>query len=245
MAAMRQSPSDKKEYRSFTLPTGLEVLLVSTHALTLSRGGDVKTAKSAAALTVQVGSFADPLEAQGCAHFLEHMVFMGSRKYPKENGYDNYITSHGGACNAMTEGEFTTYLFDIDAEFFPKALDMFAHCFASPLLHEAASDREINAIESEFRLACTSDSTRVDQLLLQAATEGHVVRKFGWGSLESLAVSPRKQGVEIHQILRAFHAKHYHPQVTLPNPNPNPPCPDSYPPKRRLGKRPPPFHDKS
>ena len=32
------------------------------------------------------------------------MLFMGSIKYPDENAYDSYVSSHGGSCNAMTEG---------------------------------------------------------------------------------------------------------------------------------------------
>eukprot|EP01035_Chromulina_nebulosa_P018086 gene18086-23734_t len=56
-------------------------------------------------MSVQVGSFADPEKAGGLAHFLEHMVFMGSTKYPDENYYDSFVSSHNGSCNAMTEGE--------------------------------------------------------------------------------------------------------------------------------------------
>ena len=69
-------------------------------------------------MCVQVGSFSDPMEAQGLAHFLEHMVFMGSEKYPKENGYDQFVTAHGGFCNAFTEGEFTVFQFDVTCEYF-------------------------------------------------------------------------------------------------------------------------------
>lgn len=38
-----------------------------------------------------VGSYSDPSEIQGLAHFVEHMVFMGSEKYPKENEFDSFI----------------------------------------------------------------------------------------------------------------------------------------------------------
>ena len=41
--------------------------------------------------------------AQGLSHYLEHMLFMGSKKYPDENEYDSYLTKHGGASNAFTE----------------------------------------------------------------------------------------------------------------------------------------------
>ena len=59
-------------------------------------GGGGKLKKSAAALTVGMGSFSDPDKLQGLAHFLEHMVFMGSSKYPDENSYDEFIQKNGG-----------------------------------------------------------------------------------------------------------------------------------------------------
>jgi hypothetical protein len=40
---------------------------------------------------------------QGLSHFLEHMLFMGSEKFPDENDYDSFLTHHGGASNAFTE----------------------------------------------------------------------------------------------------------------------------------------------
>lgn len=40
---------------------------------------------------------------QGLSHYLEHMLFMGSKKYPDENEYDSYLTKHGGSSNAFTE----------------------------------------------------------------------------------------------------------------------------------------------
>lgn len=40
---------------------------------------------------------------QGLSHYLEHMLFMGSGKYPDENEYDAYLSKHGGSSNAFTE----------------------------------------------------------------------------------------------------------------------------------------------
>lgn len=44
-----------------------------------------KVKKAAAAVAVGVGSLCDPEKMQGLAHYLEHMLFMGSKKYPDEN----------------------------------------------------------------------------------------------------------------------------------------------------------------
>ena len=58
-----------------------------------------------------VGSLNDPPHRQGLAHFLEHMIFMGSEKYPKEDAYSDFISANGGYSNAFTEYEFTNYQF--------------------------------------------------------------------------------------------------------------------------------------
>lgn len=58
-------------------------------------------------------STANTQPAQGLAHYLEHMLFMGSAKYPDENEYDCFISERGGSTNAFTETEFTLYHFDI------------------------------------------------------------------------------------------------------------------------------------
>jgi nardilysin len=165
---------------------------------------------------VNVGSFADPPEAEGCAHFLEHMIFMGvdSPKYSNsENLYDSFISSRGGSCNAMTEGEYTVYQFDIAEEHFVPALDIFACCFKSPLLSQSAADREIKSIESEFSLARTSDGARLQQLMCDSATDGHVLRKFSWGNTKSLSTVPKANKVDIHGIVKTFYRKHYVPSA--------------------------------
>lgn len=59
----------------------------------------------------------DPWELPGLAHFCEHMLFLGTDKFPCENEYNKYITSHGGATNAFTAPDHTNYHFDIAPEF--------------------------------------------------------------------------------------------------------------------------------
>jgi nardilysin len=66
-------------------------------------GDDGGRKQAAAALAVGAGSFLDPPGRQGLAHLLEHMLFMGSRRFPSENAYDDYLTRHGGSSNAYTE----------------------------------------------------------------------------------------------------------------------------------------------
>lgn len=60
-----------------------------------------------------------------CDHFLWciSVVFMGSEKYPAENGFDAFLRKHGGSDNASTDCETTVFQFDVQKRHFREALD--------------------------------------------------------------------------------------------------------------------------
>jgi len=164
--------------------------------------------EAAAAIVVGVGSMYDPPEAQGMAHFLEHMLFMGTKKYPTENAYDAFLSKQGGSDNAYTELEYTVYHFEIPQEGLFQALDMFAQFFIHPLLLEDAVERELNSIESEFQLSKNSDQCRLQQLMCDTCGQDvtqHPFAKFSWGNLNSLKEIPEKNGVCTMELLRKFY----------------------------------------
>ena len=97
-----KSNSDNREYRYLKLPNEIQVLLIS----------DPEADKSAASLDVNVGCALDPKPLYGTAHFLEHMLFMGSEKYPSENEYAEYVKNNGGYSNAFTSLTDTNYHFE-------------------------------------------------------------------------------------------------------------------------------------
>ncbi|XP_011306829.1 nardilysin [Fopius arisanus] len=162
---------------------------------------------AACGLCVGVGSFSDPPEIQGLAHFLEHMVFMGSKKYPLENDFDAFITKRGGSDNASTECEQTTFYFEIDEKHLLSALDRFAQFFINPLMLRDAITREREAVESEFQMALPSDFYRKEQLFCSFAESHHPAKKFPWGNLVSLRdmVTDDKLYEELHN----FRERHY------------------------------------
>ena len=137
---VNKSPSDSREYNSFFLKNNMEVITVS----------DPELAMSAVTLNVGVGFFNDPEEAQGIAHFLEHMIFMGSKKYKSPNEYMEFITQNGGSTNAFTAAEQTTYLFSINSKKFSPALDRLSSALMNPLFDGSMVEKEINAVNSEW-----------------------------------------------------------------------------------------------
>ncbi|RXH76697.1 hypothetical protein DVH24_019585 [Malus domestica] len=120
--------TDKREYRRIVLPNSL---------------------KCAASMDVNVGAFSDPDGLEGLAHFLEHMLFYASEKYPSEDSYSKYISEHGGRTNAYTASENTNYYFDINSDGFEEALDRLAQFFINPLMSADTTMREIKAVDSE------------------------------------------------------------------------------------------------
>ena len=141
------SKSDKRQYKVIKLENEIRAILIS----------DDEADKSCAALDVHVGAALDPKPLYGTAHFLEHMLFMGTEKYPSENEYSEFISNNGGYNNAFTSMIDTNYHFEVSNEAFGEALDRFAQFFLCPLLGDDQTDREMNAVDSEYKMSLTND----------------------------------------------------------------------------------------
>ncbi|EOA29315.1 hypothetical protein CARUB_v10025596mg [Capsella rubella] len=191
--------TDNREYRRIVLKNSLEVLLIS----------DPETDKCAASMNVSVGSFSDPDGLEGLAHFLEHMLFYASEKYPEEDGYSKYIAEHGGSRNAYTASEDTNYHFDINTDSFDEALDRFAQFFIKPLMSADATMREIKAVDSENQKNLLSDPWRMNQLQKHLSREDHPYHKFNTGNMDTLHVRPEAKGIDTRSELIKFYDEHY------------------------------------
>ncbi|WP_264342608.1 insulinase family protein [Rheinheimera sp. MM224] len=191
-----QSPNDKRQYLALTLLNDLPVLLVHQQ----------DAEKSAAALTVNVGHFDDPAERQGLAHFLEHMLFLGTEKYPDAGEYQHFINHHGGSHNAWTGTEHSSFFFDIDTDYFEQALDRFADMFRAPLFHADYIEKERQAIEAEFSLKLKDDSRRIYQVHKETVNPAHPFAKFSVGNLLTLCDTPEQS---LQQAVQQFFDSHY------------------------------------
>lgn len=163
---------------------------------------------AAAALSVGVGSFSDPKDAQGLAHFLEHMLFMGSTKFPDENEYDNFLSKHGGTSNAFTDTEQTCFYFEVNHKFLKPALERFSQFFISPLVKSEAMEREIQAVDSEFEENIQIDTVRLSQVQCETADQLHPFNCFSWGNRKSLS-EPVARGVDMRSKLLKIYGDYY------------------------------------
>jgi insulysin len=191
-----KSPNDDYQYRLLTLDNKMEVLLIS----------DPNTPKAAASLDVLVGSGDNPPSRAGLAHFLEHMLFLGTDKYPNAAEYERFITEHGGSHNAYTSFENTNYFFDINAPDLPVALDRFAQFFIAPRFEAQYVDREKNAVEAEYQMGLKSDERRGLDVFQEVVNQAHPYSQFTVGSLDTLADRPDS---EVREELVQFYNKYY------------------------------------
>jgi len=194
--SITKSPCDARNYRAITLNNGLEALLIS----------DPDTDKAAAALDVDVGSGADPKNREGLAHFLEHMLFLGTEKYPDPGEYQAFINRNGGSHNAFTAFEHTNYFFDIDPDYLAPALDRFSQQFVAPLFSKEYVEREKNAVHSEYSSKLQDDSRRFFSVVKQVINSNHPMAKFAVGNLDTLS---DREGHPIQQDLLDFYENHY------------------------------------
>ncbi|OAA74109.1 Metalloenzyme, LuxS/M16 peptidase-like, metal-binding protein [Cordyceps fumosorosea ARSEF 2679] len=208
-----EKPSlDDRQYRVIRLENGLEALLVH----------DPDTDKASGALDVNVGSFSDEAGMPGMAHAVEHLLFMGTKKFPVENEYSQYLSSNGGSSNAYTASTSTNYYFDVAAkpandeqptETNPSplygALDRFAQFFIEPLFLDETLDRELRAVDSENKKNLQSDGWRLQQLEKSLSNPNHPYCHFSTGNFEVLKTIPESQGINVRDKFIEFHAKHY------------------------------------
>ena len=191
-ATVQKSPNDEKEYEYLTLKNGLRLLLVS----------DKNTDKSAASFVAMRGQNHDPSQHLGLAHFFEHMLFIGTAKYPKVDEYQHFLVAHGGRSNAYTASDHTNYFFDVDPEYFQEGLDRFAHFFIDPLLDSDYVERERKAVHSEYQMQLKDDGWRGNAVLKRAMNPNYPGSQFHIGNNDTLSQVNRS-------VLKRFSRENY------------------------------------
>uniref|UniRef100_A0A1A9ZSH2 Peptidase M16 N-terminal domain-containing protein n=1 Tax=Glossina pallidipes TaxID=7398 RepID=A0A1A9ZSH2_GLOPL len=151
----------------------------------------------------------DPDDLPGLAHFREHMLFLGTVKYPHENGYTNYLSQSGGSSNASTYPLMTKYHFLVAPDKLEGALDRFTQFFIAPLFTPSATERESNAVNSEHEKNLSNNVWRIKQIQRHLAKCGHAYKKFGSGNKITLYDIPKSKNIDVRKELLSFHKKWY------------------------------------
>ena len=187
---------------SETLANGLRV--------TLRHAPDLK--RCAAALRVAAGSHDVPLAWPGLAHFLEHLLFLHTERFPAGQGLMAYVQGHGGQVNARTNERTTDYFFELPTQALAGGLERLSDMLAHPRMNPDDQQREREVLQAEF-IAWSQDATAQQQLaLFNGLSETHPLRGFHAGNRDSLPVSQP----EFQHALQDFYQRFYQAgQMTL------------------------------
>jgi len=155
------------------------------------------------------GSMCDPDDLPGLAHFCEHVLFLGTRKYPQQNDFKKFLSRNGGEFYATTDLDHTVYYFDVATDKLEGALDRFAQFFLAPLFTEEMTELVLNIINSEYENNLANNSERINQLMRSTASSDHPFSKFNIGNRETLDTIPKQKGINVRNKLLEFYEKYY------------------------------------
>lgn len=179
------------------LPNGLKVVMIPMEAPGLIAYYSV----------VRTGS-RDEVEPgkSGFAHFFEHMMFRGTKKYPGPM-YDSIVTSIGASANAFTSDDITAYHLNFAAEDLEKVIDIESDRFQN--LHYEQSDfqTEAGAIYGEYRKGITSPFSVLDEKVRDVAFDVHTYKHTTIGFERDIKAMP-----EGFDYSRSFFARFYRPE---------------------------------
>ncbi|MFZ1721772.1 MAG: pitrilysin family protein [Microgenomates group bacterium] len=140
-----------------TLKNGLKVLRV-----------EMPGVKSVTAMILaNTGSRFERPKEEGIAHFLEHMVFKGTKKYPDPQILASTIDGIGADFNAFTSKEYTGYYVKSASQHIDTALDVLSDMLLQPLLKQEDIDREKGVIIEEINMYQDNPMHLVDNVFEQ------------------------------------------------------------------------------
>lgn len=190
---------DQRTYQFATLPNGLKVVSVR----------DEKALTAAYSVSVKAGSYDDPDALPGLAHFVEHMVFLGSARFPEPSGYDDFVNANGGNLNAYTASEVTVFYTELRQDAAEEGMERFSDFLASPLFDPRYMEKEVHAVDSEHAKNVQDPSRRIYEVLNALAAPRSPVSRFRTGDLQTL--SKGTDSSDMRSELQGWFGKHYCP----------------------------------
>ncbi len=158
---------------------------------------------------IKTGSIDETDKNNGVAHFLEHLFFKGSSKYPVGE-FDRIIESNGGITNAGTSKDFTHYYITIPADKFDLALDLHSDMLLTPQIPSDELEKERMVVIEEICKDLNSPKNKLTKNLVALTYQTHPYKREVIGKKEVIENIKREEIFD-------FYNKHYGPQnmITL------------------------------
>jgi predicted Zn-dependent peptidase len=178
------------KYLKNTLKNGLRVILVP-----------VPTLKSATVTVwAGVGSRYEDEKRAGLSHFLEHMVFKGSKKRPTAKEIAESIDAFGGEFNASTSKEWTNFYIKARSEKLGIAIDVLADMVLNPILKNDDIQREKGVIVEEIAMYDDTPMAKIGDVFENVIFEGNELARDIVGTKETVKAMERADFVNFRDI---------------------------------------------
>ncbi|MFP5204569.1 MAG: M16 family metallopeptidase [Acidobacteriota bacterium] len=184
--------NNERNLRRTVLPNGLIVLTERMeHLRSVAMG-----------VWITSGSRCEPAEINGISHFVEHMVFKGTRSRSAQS-IAREMDAIGGNLDAFTSKETICFNVKSLGEHVPIALDVLSDLVLNPVFARPEIERERGVILEEIKIDEDNPDVLVHELFMQNFWKGHPLGKPILGTTETVGRLAQEQ-------LLAYHADRFH-----------------------------------
>jgi len=185
------------EYKVKTLENGLKVYVIPMASEGLASYYTI----------VRTGSVDEVEEGKsGFAHFFEHMMFRGTKKYPK-TVYDSIVVSLGADANAYTTDDYTCYHLNIASEDLEKVIDIESERFQNLYYKEPDFQTEAGAVFGEYRKNLTVPFRNIWEKIKGTAFDVHTYKHSTIGYEKDIIDMPNQ-----YEYSKDFYSRFYRPE---------------------------------
>ncbi len=184
--------------KQFTLKNGMRVVVIE----------NPRAPVIAQMLWYDFGSNVEKPGKSGLAHFMEHLMFKGTKKFP-DNYYSNFLSKVGGSENAFTSYDYTAYYQIYPSQHFEKIVELEADRMKNLTLTKKNVEIERKVIlEERFQRIESDPSSQLDESMRSILYPNHYYGRpiIGWKhEIENLN----------YDDVKAFYKRHYNPKNSL------------------------------
>lgn len=141
-------------FKKIILSNGLRVVLVPQR----------NNLAATVLILVEAGSEYETKEINGLSHFLEHLMFKGTKNRPKPGMISHELDSLGAEYNAFTGGQYTGYYAKVQKEKIAKAVDLVSDLYLNPIFNPEEIEKERGVIIEEINMYEDTPMRRVNEL---------------------------------------------------------------------------------
>ncbi len=181
-------------YQRVTLPNGVRVF---TSRITHVRSVSI-------AFYFGVGARYEPDAISGASHFIEHMLFKGSERFPNAQTISEAIEGVGGVLDAATDKEITVYSAKVASQHFDLAMRLITDMIRRPLMEAEEVEKERGVIIEELNMYRDSPADWVNVLADETMWPGQPLGREVAGTRETVTALSR-------ETLLDYKTRHYTP----------------------------------